>query len=105
VPLFQPGTQFIISIQRVAYYPLGWHSSGKRPRQHALGQFAFCGQLEVVGHSRFATAHGVDEPFLGQIQRSIKKGRSVSGGIEQKDTDLAIRLPLGRSTVLIGHPR
>jgi hypothetical protein len=104
VPFFQPGTQFIISIQRVAYYPLGWHSRGKRPRQHALGQFAFRGQLEVVGHSRFSTAHGVAEPFLWQVQRSIKKGRSVRGGIEQKDADLTIRLPVGRSTVLIGNP-
>jgi hypothetical protein len=61
-------------------------------------------QLEVLGHSRFLTAHGVEEPLLWHVQRSIKKGRSVSAGLEQKDADLAIRLPVGRSTVLIGYP-
>ena len=79
-----------VPIRRVPHYPPGWHTCRKRSCEHPLSQIPFRRKPHLLRNACFSATYPVCCPFLGQVQLPIHEGGSLRGGIEQKDTHLAV---------------
>ena len=89
--LCHPGLQGLVApINAIPGHPRSGHAVGVCPFKHVERQLWLRDQRGIVRNTCFAAARRIIDPFLGNIQRAIQKGPSVTTSIGEKYVDLTV---------------
>src|SRR5690606_6657351 len=100
----QPQTQTAVTaIHRVPGYPLHGQAGLESMLQHLPCQLRFGGKACFLGNPGFPATGRIFRPAFGQVQTAIDQRGTFWGDITEKNTDLAVLNPSGRSAVLTLH--